>query len=405
MLKAISFASIKYKRPTKEGIAQFRNLLKYLENRDGSLRRDEYLRLRSQGVDPKNIKIQARDTNVKWRAKRWIDRGMGGKYDQIITNAKAVMGERVFARALVLSPDPELMEHIPEDKRLSLLLRYTERTMHEWSEANGWGEVPYSYVVHDKISSTQKQMLHTHIVMPGTIELDEVEDLGRVELTLKKGHLADFRSTSHRVFQEEMERELGRDRVQKILVQRDRRIAEQRRAAWEQRTEEERAAHPAQHRRQTITKLYELRSVMHLLEQQKKQKQEKKQRRKRISHEHLYIYMKYQREQHTKQQAAQHREQAIQASIQRGRDWRRQDELAIQQSREEERQRLKREHQRAYIHARMQGTYSDAYIARQKDIAWGVMRDMVEAREGKPLPDRQPALSRGRHDPDLADLL
>src|SRR5690349_8376747 len=133
MAKATVIADIKYKQ-NGQG-KQLRDLLKYLQFRDGSIRRESYLRGEGYGDQTR------RDSAAQLkREARWVDRGMGESYHEIMKNANDLKGRKVLARTWVLSPDPALMQHIPADQRLGVIQRMTDETVNLWYGDNGWGQ-------------------------------------------------------------------------------------------------------------------------------------------------------------------------------------------------------------------------------------------------------------------------
>ncbi len=214
MAKAIVIADIKYKQ-NGQG-KQFRDLLKYLQFRDGSIRRESYLRGEGYGDQSR------KDAAPLNRESKWVDRGMGETYKDIMKNAVDLRGRKVLARTWVLSPDPELMQHIPADQRLGVVQRMTEETVNLWYGDNGWGQPEYSYVIHDKQRAADRlQMLHAHIITPGTVFVDAPGELGRMDHIVKRPHMADLQHTAVDVFRHEMERVLGKERTHEILIQRE----------------------------------------------------------------------------------------------------------------------------------------------------------------------------------------
>jgi hypothetical protein len=92
-------------------------------------------------------------------------------------------GKRLLARTWVISPDPELMKHIPDEKRFVVVHNVTEQTFECWYSDNGWGQPAYSYVIHDKHRvADREQMVHAHIITPATIRIDEAGELGRIDV-------------------------------------------------------------------------------------------------------------------------------------------------------------------------------------------------------------------------------
>jgi hypothetical protein len=299
MPKPIIIASLGYKRPGE--VKKLRNLCKYLQYRDGSVRREAFMRA-DPGTElryPDGLSDYARPEH---RDVKWVDRGMGETYHQIANRAYDWQGRRTLARTWVISPDPELMQHIPEGKRFEVVRNVTEATVERWYSDNGWGQAEYSYVVHDKHRTANgEQMAHSHIITPGTITIDEAGSLGRIDHIVRRAHVRDLHRTSAQVFEEELGRVLGRDRAQELIAERDARI--------------ERERDPLRARRDKMARLQKLADVMQLLQAEKAARQAKKskRRRKRRSRQRmaeLRMYVRYVAEERQKRREADTRRMA-----------------------------------------------------------------------------------------------
>ncbi len=148
----------------------------------------------------------------------WVDRGMGSSREDILRCSDERRSRQVQLRDLVFAPDPHLMKHVPEDRRHRVMERTTDRSMQTWFAENGWGEAEYSRVLHDKEENGRDQV-HSHVVMAGTIQPDPL--LKRRKHRVDRVHLEDLRRTASKTFIREMERELGKEKVQEILRDRD----------------------------------------------------------------------------------------------------------------------------------------------------------------------------------------
>jgi len=212
----------------KGEIKSFRSLLKYLQYRDGSVRRDAYLEadLDAEFRYPEDVSDHVRPQH---RETRWVDRGMGETYRQIANRAYDWQGRRMLARTWVISPDPELMKHVPEAKRFEVVRNVTEKTVERWYSDNGWGLAEYSYVIHDKQrSSDGEQMAHAHVITPGTVRVDETGELGRIDHVAKKPHIRDLHRTARQALEEELGRVLGKERARALIAERDARLERER---------------------------------------------------------------------------------------------------------------------------------------------------------------------------------
>lgn len=300
MSKATIIANMQYKRPGQ--FRQVKGLLKYLQFRDGAVRRETYLREgRYTGDDNKAYpKID----------RKWIDHGLGGTHKEISTNLNDRCSQSVLARTWVVMPDPELMQYIPEDRRLEVVQRVAEQTMETWYRDNGWGIPEYSCVLHEKKGiKTGLDMPHAHIITPGTIPVqDDAIMLGRMNHYVKRPHLIDLRRTITRTFELEMEHVLGRERAQEVIQQRNRRL--------------EREAKRKQHPRLNWGKLAQAHDVFMLLKQssagKKRNKEQRKRQKERERINYTRIYLRHRYAQQREQQMEERREQwALEAVVRR----------------------------------------------------------------------------------------
>jgi hypothetical protein len=279
-LKAIVVPEMKYRRVGES--KSLRNLLKYLQYRDGSVRRDAYMRGDGYGGPEvqDHVKPDGRDA-------KWVDRGMGEGYSQVLKKAHELQGRSILARTWVISPDPDLMTHIPPEQRFDVMRRVTERTVDAWYEDNGWGQPDYSYVIHDRQTNVdRKQQIHSHIITPGTIPLDEAGTLGRADHIVKKHHIRDLHRTSAEIFELEMERVLGRDRVDEILREREEKLLAERYPGSDVREQLKRAR-----------QLYDIAGLLKADSARKKAKKEEQKRRRtaQMRRHELRLYAQYAR--------------------------------------------------------------------------------------------------------------
>jgi hypothetical protein len=339
MPKAIIIADLRYKK--RGQVKSLRNVLKYLQYRDGSVRREAYLGadLDAEVRYPEGLSDYVKPTH---RETRWVDRGMGDTYRQITNRAYDWRGRSVLARTWVISPDPELMQHVPEDKRFEIVGKVTERTVERWYSDNGWGQPEYSYVIHDKhitdkrsLSSSPERLLpmvHAHVITPGTIPIDAAEDLGRVDHYVKKPHFRDLNHTAAEAFEQELGHMLGRERAQEIITERNARI--------------ERERYPDRDRYERMQQLKAFADIMMLLQAEKAARQAKKRKKQRQQDARrrmaeLRMYARYVNEDRQKRREADWRRVAIAR--------REQHETDLQQERDKQERRMDRarsKHQR-----------------------------------------------------------
>src|SRR5450432_1107476 len=148
--KPINFANCRYISPAKGkrgGIDHLRGKLKYFQ-----FRNDKHDYIRQAGKD------------------RWTDRGLGNTYKQILNNCIDTQSKDVLAWTWVISPAPDLMALVPEDERRQFVKELTESTVNAYYEARSVDVPAYSYVLHDRNTEDGQQQLHTHVVLPGTVE-------------------------------------------------------------------------------------------------------------------------------------------------------------------------------------------------------------------------------------------
>lgn len=296
MPKPIIIASLGFKK--RGQVKALRDLCKYLQYRDGSVRRDAYLG--SEHRYPEGISDSIAPQH---RDPKWVDRGMGETYHQIANRAFDWQSKKTLARTWVISPDPELMKHVSEDKRFEIVRNVTEQTVERWYSDNGWGLPEYSYVLHDKHRVKDgEQMVHAHVITPATIRVDEAGELGRINHYVSKAHIRDLNRTSAEMFEHELGRVLGRDNAQELIAVRNARL--------------ERERDPGKGQREKLKKLKTLADVMKLLKDEREARRAKKERKKRKRNAHqrqaeLRMYARYVSEERGKRREADHRRATI----------------------------------------------------------------------------------------------
>jgi len=92
---------------------------------------------------------------------------MGKHYREIAGNCAQFQSRHVLAWSWVISPAPDLMALVPEDQRRKLVMDVTERVVESYYEARGFQTPPYSFVLHDRLTTEGEQQLHTHVILPG----------------------------------------------------------------------------------------------------------------------------------------------------------------------------------------------------------------------------------------------
>jgi hypothetical protein len=210
---------------------------------------------------------------------------MGETYKQIANRAFDWQGRRMLARTWVISPDPELMKHVPDHKRFEVVRNVTEQTVERWYSDNGWGQPEYSYVIHDKHRVADgEQMVHAHVISPATIRVDEAGELGRIDHFVGRAHIRDLHHTTAEAFEQELGRVLGKERAREIIVERNMRL--------------ERERNTRKTQRERMGKLAGLRDLTQLLKAEKdaRTRQKQKQKRKRDARQvqaELRMYARY----------------------------------------------------------------------------------------------------------------
>ena len=152
------------KHPSASGETHIIANMKFVKRSDELLGKLRYVQYR----DDKHDHIPHR--RGQRRPKRWVDRGLGGSYREIFNACHARKSQHVLAWTWVVSPDPKLMALVPPRERRALLERLTEEVVEAYYEARGEELPRYSYVLHDRDASTGQSQLHTHVILPGTVE-------------------------------------------------------------------------------------------------------------------------------------------------------------------------------------------------------------------------------------------
>lgn len=195
MSKAIIVVDFAYKGPYRKGRGTghqgLRSTLKYLQYRDN---RTDHL---SQMQD-----------NERWR-----DLGMGAHYREIFENCDHLQSKHVLAWTWVVSPAPDLIALVPEEKRPQLLCDLTERIVEDYYTERGFELPEYSYVLHDRLTDTKEegeepmQHLHTHVVLPGTVS--SIAERLPVYNNKERGHDALFRQVASQHFADMLDDVIG----------------------------------------------------------------------------------------------------------------------------------------------------------------------------------------------------
>ena len=166
---------------------------------------------KGRGTGPQALRgtlkyFQFRDTNNNHLAQdhtyeRWHDHGLGLHYREIFKNCTDLQSQHVLAWTWVISPAPDLMLLVPEEKRRDLVCDLTERIVHDYYTERGFDLPEFSFVLHSRTTAAEDgeeplEQLHTHVILPGTAPT--VAE--RVPVYNNKGHDVLFREIGSRHF-------------------------------------------------------------------------------------------------------------------------------------------------------------------------------------------------------------
>ncbi len=189
MSKALIVADLKYKSPTREGRGSghkgLRGALKYFQYREDHNTKASPSKLRD----------------------RWQDRGLGAHYRDIQANCDRLKSQHVLAWTWVISPAPDLMALVPEERRRALVMDVTERVVEAYYEARGYQTPPYAYVLHDRLTGDGEQQLHTHVILPGLAPV--IEGWEPLYINQREKHDALFNAIAHDEFEQALDRTIG----------------------------------------------------------------------------------------------------------------------------------------------------------------------------------------------------
>jgi protein required for attachment to host cells len=214
---------------------------------------------------------------------------MGESWRTIARRAQLAAGSRTTARMWIISPDPELMAHVPETERFNALRNVTEGAVEAWYDDNGWGRPEYSYVLHDKeidregVHARQK-MLHAHVITSGTY--DASVSARRLDHFVSRHRIANLHDVTHEKTLGELERVLGRARTQQILEARNRRVLEEKYPGFHER-QKQRGLHGRIARMQTVA---DVSAIMQREKERKQRRRKSREQTRRERREDLRIY-------------------------------------------------------------------------------------------------------------------
>ncbi len=140
---------------------------------------------------------------------RWVDRGLGLHYKEILKNCADLQSQEVLAWSYVISPEPDLMALIPEKERRPFIQSLTEDIIERYYAERGCS-APYSYVVHEARTQDGCPHTHTHVILPGMAQ-DDVEGWQPFKNYRSKGHLALLDEIANDELTQALDKTLGRD--------------------------------------------------------------------------------------------------------------------------------------------------------------------------------------------------
>jgi hypothetical protein len=120
------------------------------------------------------------------KVERWVDGGLGNHYRDVVDNclnfATDNLKRDVGSRLLVIGPEVNLMQALPEERRSDILRELTENTLEAWFERMNLPTAEYSYVLHESQASETRPdgrlkdaenlsntYLHSHVVLAATV--------------------------------------------------------------------------------------------------------------------------------------------------------------------------------------------------------------------------------------------
>ncbi len=144
---------------------------------------------------------------------RWVDRGLGQHYRDILGNCSHLASNRLLAWTWVVSPAPDLMALVPEEARQELVVSLTEEIIEAYYLARGVEIPEYSYVMHDRWTNAEdgslpQQQLHTHVVLPATVPTVE-GTRETFDNRANKGHIQLLQQISTEKFEAALDQYVG----------------------------------------------------------------------------------------------------------------------------------------------------------------------------------------------------
>jgi hypothetical protein len=143
-------ANIRYQTAKGKGASKLKGLLRYVQYRPN---RDEHIPQRGQ-------------------TERWVDHGLGDNFQTIAANCDATKSDHVQAFTVVITPNPDLMALVPEDRRVAFVQELTEATIDTFLAERRVEGLEYSYATHRRETTDPahpgRDNPHTHVILPGS---------------------------------------------------------------------------------------------------------------------------------------------------------------------------------------------------------------------------------------------
>jgi hypothetical protein len=156
------------------------------------------------------------------RVQRWVNGGLGDHFrevtDTCLSYGTSGMKRDVGSRLLVIAPEVNFMDALPQERRADVLKELTEYTLENWFDRMDLPTAEYSYVLHegksaknrpdgrekDAVNATQTY-LHTHVVLAPTVQGID----GRENYKVYDRHISMLHEAGREAMEHLWERELG----------------------------------------------------------------------------------------------------------------------------------------------------------------------------------------------------
>ena len=143
---------------------------------------------------------------------RWVNHGLGNNFREIAENCEVFKSDHVQAFFLVINPNPDLVDMIPEEQRETFTKELTEATVEVFFTERGIDTPEYSYAFHLRETRDKdipgRDNPHTHVILPGTYE--SWADGERLPLYMNRNKRENHIDLLHQVSQQQMAHLLNR---------------------------------------------------------------------------------------------------------------------------------------------------------------------------------------------------